>query len=282
MKNEKKAKTDLSVKDIFADNIYGVDFSGATDAGRKIWIARGEIKKESFHIKECFKASNLVDSNVERDKCFNAFYKFMSTKENAIFGMDFPFSLSKSMMKQKNWKDFAITFNSVYHDPKEFREKCRKITGGLELKRQTEMETKTPFSSYNLRIYRQTFYGISRILSPLVKNKKACVLPMQKPDRKKNWIIEVCPASLLKRIGLYIPYKGKTEKHINARLKIIKAICNKSCVITKEVNASALNDHNGDALDSILAAIATFRAITNSETLETKDRCYAIEGYVYS
>jgi len=40
-------------------HIYGIDFSGAQDAGKKIWIAEGIVKAESFLIEDCFSARDL-------------------------------------------------------------------------------------------------------------------------------------------------------------------------------------------------------------------------------
>ena len=37
-------------------HIYGIDFSGAQDAGKKIWIAEGVVKGDSLLIEDCFKA----------------------------------------------------------------------------------------------------------------------------------------------------------------------------------------------------------------------------------
>lgn len=262
-------------------NFYGVDFSGAVNAGKNIWIAKGVIEDNTLQINKCFPASSLTNGCVERNKCLKALTDFVAKSESAIFGMDFPFSLPASMIEQKSWAFFAKQFTKNYSSPEDFREKCRGKTGGGELKRKTDIETKTPFSPYNLRIYRQTYYGISQLLSPLVKKNQVCVLPMQKNDCKKPWVIEVCPASLLKREKLYIPYKGKGKDLYSARLKIIDMINNKLATTTKEVNTSAIDNQNGDALDSILATISSFNAINNTN-LVTKNQLYAIEGYVYA
>jgi len=37
-------------------HIYGIDFSGAKDAGKKIWIAKGIVKWETLLIEDCFRA----------------------------------------------------------------------------------------------------------------------------------------------------------------------------------------------------------------------------------
>ena len=40
-------------------HIYGIDFSGAQDAGKKIWIAEGVVKTDSLLIEDCFRARDL-------------------------------------------------------------------------------------------------------------------------------------------------------------------------------------------------------------------------------
>lgn len=42
--------------------VYGVDFSGAEDAGKKIWIAGGVIKDGVMVIEKCFKAEALAEA----------------------------------------------------------------------------------------------------------------------------------------------------------------------------------------------------------------------------
>lgn len=271
----------LSVEKSYPHEIYGVDFSGAVDAGKKIWIAHGIIEKKIFHIKECFQALDLNGSGFERDQCLNALYDFIANAESAIFGMDFPFGLPSNLVRQKTWKDFATQFNSNYLSPEDFRNKCRSATNGLELKRTADKESKTPFSPYNLRMYRQTYFGFSKLICPLIQKDEARAIPMQKISFGKPWIIEVCPASLLKREKLYFPYKGKTKRHYSARSQIIETIGNKADIDMESVNSAALKDPNGDALDSILASIAAYRAVINPELFSMKNKVYAIEGYVY-
>ena len=43
-------------------HIYGIDFSGAQDAGNKIWIAEGVVKVDSLFIEDCYRARDLQDS----------------------------------------------------------------------------------------------------------------------------------------------------------------------------------------------------------------------------
>lgn len=43
-------------------HIDGIDFSGAQDASKKIWIAEGVVKGDSLLIEDCFRSRDLQDS----------------------------------------------------------------------------------------------------------------------------------------------------------------------------------------------------------------------------
>ena len=130
-------------------HIYGIDFSGAQDAGKKIWIAEGVVKGDSLLIEDCFRARDLQDSGNELDKCLPALKDFMKENQDAAFGLDFPFGLPYVLVGQESWKEFIIAFPNLYDSPDHFRETCFSNAGNRELKRKTDREAKTPFSPYN-------------------------------------------------------------------------------------------------------------------------------------
>jgi hypothetical protein len=205
-------------------SFYGIDFSGAKDAGRKIWVAGGNIEGSALHIKECWRASELTCTGSERSMCLFALRKFITDGTNSVFGLDFPFGLPGELVRDSIWEKFILSFPENYSDDRDFRDKCRKDSHNHEIKRRTDVENKTPFSPYNLRVYRQTFYGIREILNPLLQKKQAYVLPMQRRQCGKPGIIEICPASTLKKKNLYKPYKGK--EHREQRKLILEALEN--------------------------------------------------------
>ena len=106
---------------------------------------------------------------------------------------------------------------------------------------------------------------------------------MMKPQICRPWLLEVCPASILKKAGLYFPYKGKTQKHLAARSHILERAVKDIdlCIDLDSVKFIILADHNGDAIDSTLAAISAFVALGKPELFSTKDKTRQIEGYVY-
>jgi len=266
--------------------IYGIDFSGAKDAGNKIWIAKGTPDGERLLVSECLRASDLVNSRKELDACLSALLDLIKCNPNAIFGFDFPFGIPAPFVKEKTWENFVLAFPNRYESPSAFREACRKADGGHELKRRTDKENHTPFSPYNLRLFKQTYYGISKVLFPLIRDRNACVLPFQVPDNNKPWILEICPASSLKHLmGKRTPsYKGSKQFHEENRRQILADMIKAGVSFGKnaEIKGKIIADKGGDALDSVIAAIAVFSAIQNQDALIPDDNGYwEIEGYVY-
>lgn len=265
--------------------IFGIDFSGAKDAGNKIWIAEGVPRDNVLLIEECFQARHLPNSGRELEACLPALVNLIKSNRNAAFGFDFPFGLPAPFVTEKTWEEFIFHFLELCQNPKAFRESCRQVSKRPEIKRKTDLESRTPFSPYNLRLYKQTYYGISMILLPLVRDGGFCILPFHKPIAGKPWVFEICPASTLTALGIHgIPYKGRDDIRRNNRQKILKAIeRNRPIVIqNSDITHRIIEDKGGDALDSVIAAMATFNALKNKDSLIPDDNGFwEIEGYVF-
>ena len=268
----------------FRERIYGVDFSGARDAGRRMWVAGGVAEGDTLRIQTCHSADALPGSARSRDRCLAALWRFMAGETDGVFGLDFPFGLPQQLVGQRSCDDFVASFPGEYASPDEFRQFCRAAAGGRELKRVTDRESKTPFAAYNIRLYRQTYFGIRDVLHPLVRDQLASVLPMQRRRADRPWVLEICPASTLKVAGLYMSYKDGPYEHRAARECILERLEATSAVSisTPAIREAVLDDRGGDALDSVIAALATFRALCDPASLVVESGSpYALEGYVY-
>jgi hypothetical protein len=146
--------------------IYGVDFSGAREAGKKIWLGAGRAVDGVLHLEGCCPATTLTAGRTQRDAALAALRALIRVSPGAAFGFDFPFALPRCLMPETSWETFAAAFGDRYADADGFRYACREAAGWRELKRVTDVAARTPFSPYNLRIYRQTFYGIRDLLAP--------------------------------------------------------------------------------------------------------------------
>ena len=150
--------------------------------------------------------------------------ELIAASPDAVFGCDFPFSLPDFLMQGRSWNRFAEDFAQQFSVPEDFREHCRKLADGTERRRVCDREARVPFAAYNLRIYRQTFYGVRDVLAAAVARQAAAVIPMQEYAANKAWIIEACPASTLKSLGVYRPYKGATKAHRAQRGRILDCL----------------------------------------------------------
>lgn len=267
--------------------IYGVDFSGSKTACSKIWISEGIVSDGILGISACYPISEVVTSGVkDRDSCLLAMRYLIKGSGKGIFGMDFPFSLPHELLSSGNngpdWRSFITAFSGRYSSAEQFREDMRSLAPDSELKRLTDIEVKAPFCVYNLRLYRQTYFGIREVLSPLVAEDSVRVLPMQEPASDKPWLIEVCPASTLKKEGLYIPYKGRSSRESEARKYILEGMLDWGITLSSSIREAALKNTDGDALDSIIAAFATSKAVMKLDLLrESLPQIYLTEGYTF-
>lgn len=265
------------------NTVFGIDFSGAADAGRRIWISRGVIEGGRLQLEWALPAEALPGSGQGRAGCLTALRAFIAEQGACAIGLDLPFGLPAALTGGVAWEDFLLAFADRYDTPEAFRDGCCLATGGRELKRRTDREARTPFAAYNLRLYRQTYFGVRDLLAPLVREGSVCVLPMQPARPDSPWLLEICPASSLKRAGLYRPYKGPGEAPRAARNDILEALENLIPCDLDPALASMLRDNvGGDALDSAIAAIATFTTLQAPHRLTPPDDgTYAAEGYVY-
>ena len=272
--------------------VYGIDFSGAKKAGNKIWIATAIIVENTLQIEDCCQAKDLPDSATELNQCLHALRDFISSEKRCVFGLDFPFGLPRHLVRENSWKEFVLSFDRCYHSPQEFRRISHEAAHGKELWRDTDRkdpEARPPLPVNNLFLYPQTYYGIHGVLAPLVRDQLACVLPMQRISPGKPWLFEVCPASTLKNLNLYLlPYKSRYKgRDMDSRVHrecIIKGLKKTGPMLVKssELRLKILDDWHGDALDSIIAAFATFRALSNPACLSVPGTsAYALEGYIY-
>jgi hypothetical protein len=259
--------------------VAGVDFSGARDAGNNIWIAAGDVTPDGVRIETLDRAADLPGGAKEFRPAIDALVSRVAALPDHLVGFDFPFSLPIELIEQRSWTAFVRSFSKQHPEPESFRDHCRSLTGGKELKRKTDREARVPWCAYNLRLYRQTWTGIRHVLHPLVKNNHARVIPMQTEQPGKPLIAEICPASLLKREDLYKPYKGRGPELRASRANIVRELTRRRllCPIRGRMRQAILDNTGGDALDAVLSAIAAARI----ETALPRDRFDRLESRVY-
>ncbi len=260
--------------------LIGVDFSGARDAGRRIWVAAGAHRLGRFVLEDCRPAAELPGGAVDRAGALAALVDFLLGERHAIAGLDFPFSLPETFIDAPTWGAFLRGFADRYPSPEAFREDCWRRADRRELKRRTDVEARVPFCVYNLRLYRQTHAGMVDVLLPLLDSGGARIVPMQRAAAGKTTITEICPASILKAEGLYAPYKGGGPDLRASRQRLLAYLVERGLLDPppSSLGARIIEDRGGDALDSVLAAIGAGRV---PERLPRPDKLDLIEGRVY-
>ena len=254
--------------------ILGIDFSGAALAGTKIWIARAHFDHRKLVFDELQSAADLPDGAPERDVALGALVKYIQSFEAPICGFDFPFSLQADELDAANWRAWVAQTAENYDDAEAFRAAYQGA------KRATDVRAKTPFAPLNLRLYRQTYRGIAHVLAPLLR-ANAIALPFDEPRADATWLLEICPASLLKKHKLYFSYKGKSDAQRLNRERILNECQTRFALeVAGEMRQIALNDSEGDALDAILSAVCVARALEHDDWAPHGE-AEKLEGKVY-
>lgn len=268
--------------------IIGLDFSGATAAGKAIWLAEGRERRGVLAIESCRPALALPGAGAMRALALPAVVRHLRGLGPAIVGCDFPFSLPVTLpdafVNGSDWRGFLAAFPERYRSAEAFRDACRAAGGGRELRRLCDVQAKVPFCAWNLRLYRQTWHGIADLLHPLVLEAGALVLPMDQPDADRLWLAEVCPASFLKRIRLYESYKGRAAAHRAMREAILRRLVADKLLAapSPQIERTLLDDPGGDALDAVIAAVITWRNYKEGAFSEPpRSATEALEGRVY-
>jgi hypothetical protein len=265
--------------------ILGVDFSSASDAGRKIWIAEGRTdKKGALELISCVAAIDLPGGGSAPAQAVPALTRHIaglggSNGGDARVGCDFPFGLPRNLVNARSWHGFALRYADDFIDADTFRSLMRAQQNAIEHKRATDRIAGTPFNSYNLRLYRQTWWGIAGVVRPLVAARKAVVRPQQKLVTGKPVLMEICPASSLKSIDLYPSYKGREPKHRKARQRILDGLVERGALAApdRRMRSLLLENIGGDALDAVIGAIAAARA----DIRAAPDAFERLEGKIY-
>lgn len=258
----------------------GVDFSGARDAGRAIWIAEGAIRRHGLELADCRPAAELPGGGRGRTAALAALVAYLGAQGDAVVGCDVPVGLPIKLVEERDWPAFLVKFSKRHGSAEAFRADCLRRSP-RELRRPTDLEAKTPFCAWNLRLYRQTYHGIADLLAPLVAAGRATVGPMQPPAEGCAWILETCPASVLKRLGLYRPFKGRSAPLMRNRRGILDALVEHGALTAppRELRARLIGDPGGDALDAVIAALAAGSAVRRAHPPATAEEM--LGGKVY-
>jgi hypothetical protein len=278
--------------------VYGVDFSGARLAGKNTWVARLELqtrgrRRPAFRLSDLSPLEQLCGT-AERDAALAHLVSMIAESQQVLWALDFPFGLPVEVMGQcARWQD-QIEFLHAWGEDDygvglECLRRAKALGGPNHIRRLTDLEEKAPFDPYHYRIIYQTFYGMRDVLGPLRRRRHTAILPFQygRLLTARRVVVEACPASTLKRMGLpHQNYKQPeggplTAKRRRTRRVILDGLAEH--VLISDAHRRAIMRNGGaDSLDAVIAALGAARAwATSDHRLISRHSRYPLEGRLY-
>ena len=270
-------------------DIYGVDFSGAADAGAKTWLAEATVEDGGgLHVAASRSLADLAGA-ADRDSALAELVERLQRPTAA--GLDFSFGLPFETHDAESWPEFLRWFPGEFGDPDEMRTRCRerieyRTDGERSFVGRITDDHVGGISPYHRLVAHQTFYGVRNVLGPLVTDGEVTVAPMQERESdadERPTLCEVYPAATLRSLDLPDDrYKGgdadEREAYAERRERIVAGLP-EDCTLAAPVREAALDDADGKALDAVLAAYAAYRATRGG--FVTDREYHPAEGYIY-
>lgn len=256
--------------------ICGVDFSGARQAGRNLWVARvepaaGKSKRPRYHLTDLSCLEKLCGT-AERAAVLECLVGLVAESQHALWALDFPFGMPVEVMPPgARWPDQLDFLHAwgedAYGAGVECLRRAQALGGPNHIRRLTDVEVKAPFDAYHYRIIYQTFYGMRDVLGPLRLLRQTAILPFQyrRLPAARRVLVEACPASTLKRLGL--PHQNYKQveggpllaKRRRNRHRILDGLA-RHVRIGEAQRRVIMRNGGGDALDAVIAAVGALQA----------------------
>lgn len=268
--------------DMSGQIILGIDFSGAQDAGRHIWITEGTVQQGTLDISTCEQATAYFNCSADQDTVYQNLVDMIDQKQNATIGIDFPFAIPEVainvVFNENRWDNFAESQRWSNLDPENFRDQCTNMCHN-EL-RDTDAIHRAD-CPHSIRVHKQTYYGISEILEPLLQ-RNVSVAPLINTNRNVT-VLETYPAATLARENNLFASRYKTRSSTKDRRRHnVQELAQHPNLNLSNISTRKIIDNTaGDALDSMVAALATFDASHNSSPFSVTP-VNPIEGHIFA
>jgi hypothetical protein len=244
--------------------VLGVDFSGASDAGRSLWLTEARETGDGLRVEDCYRAADEWGASREaahaglRDRL----------REFDVVGLDFPFSLPQALLDEHcdgEWAGLVewLTLDGPT-DPDEFASTCRSSArehtgdGTASLRRETDLR-RAALCPYDRMVQYQTFHGIRNVLSGVADDPDVAVAPIQ-DDEAATRVVEIYPAATFGWLGLYREgYKGDRRDRRVTNVNGIEA-----CSVALGGHRETYEQHH-DALDSLAGALSAGRVAASGD-----------------
>jgi hypothetical protein len=261
--------------------VVGIDFSGAKDAGNHIWMSTGTKSGGHLRIDHCVKAKHYFGCQSSKNKIYDELVNWIDSSQNITIGIDFPFSVPETVanvvFNANTWKEMANNNIWMNIPPKTFRDQCKNVDSSQL--RDTDAMNRAD-CPYSIRVYKQTYNGIKNVLRPLLQ-QNISIAPIINTSRDVT-ILETYPAATLAREkDLFASQYKNGKSALSRREHNIRVLSQRSELDISGISYNkVINNESGDALDSIVASLATYRA-TNTSSLFNHGKKPSIEGKIF-
>ncbi len=264
--------------------LWGIDFSGAAFPAQAIWIAEARMGPHGLEVLtiQSLAQAEALNPRTPVESCLQLLRKRLLTHRPLGVGLDFPFSLPHYLLEALDYPSWLNHFLTRFPSVDQFWQFCRQQRP--QPMRVTDGRQQVPFSPCNLRLYRQTYWGIVGVLAPLWGKKGVRILPFQPFQNGAVHLLEICPASLLKLNGRYRPYKGREPRHRDQRHRIVQWLVETYPLrISPVQKAVMIEQSGGDALDALLGVLPPFQLLRRYGRIPLPAHpLAAIEGWIYT
>ncbi|NTX03833.1 DUF429 domain-containing protein [Myxococcus sp. CA040A] len=248
----------------------GVDWSGAAQAHRKVWAATlsfegGQGRLQCLQRPFTSKGANTVSEGLG---------PWLSAQDADVVGLDFCFSLEASQLASLGLptmgpQELGRAISATFDSAESFR-----AAVGPEKKRVTEVDCSAPFAPTNLRMYKQTYWGLRALGSC-----RGAFPPWGTSPGPA--LVEVLPAEVVRWLGLPKTYKGRGFEE--RRREILRRIRESTDLRIPDSDLlTMVSDADGDALDALLAALSAASAWSSGFTGAPPTSASTGEGWIFS
>jgi hypothetical protein len=242
----------------------GIDWSGAREARRKIWAARLRCAgggAEVASLLRPFPGHTLAE-------IVRGLVPWLERQEFDVAGLDFCFGLAAPHMRALGLPltgpaAVGAELRLRFADADAFR-----LAVGPERRRQTDSARRAPFCPTNLRMYRQTFRGLSALAR--------LSLPVPPWRVGEPAVVEILPADVSRRLGA----TGKSTPQ--QRDEAVARLAAAGVAVEPGIRRTILADRDGDALDAVLAAVAAAAARARRYAGAPPESAGSGEGWIFS
>ena len=242
-----------------SSRVLGVHFSGASDAGRSLWLTEARRTGDGMVVGDCYRAADEWGPHREDA---HAGLRERLTAGFDVIGLDFPFSLPQALLDEHCDGEWAglVEWLSLDGpgDPDTFASTCRSSArehtgdGTATLRRETDLR-RAALCPYDRMVQYQTFYGVRDVLAAVADHPEIAVTPMQVDDAATS-VVEVYPAATFGCLGLY--REGYRRDHRERRTTNVDGI--EACSVDLGGFRGSYEDSH-DALDSLAAVVSAGR-----------------------